>query len=71
MELAGQRIQAEHENEEVEGIERPAQKTRDECVSLGRIQTSKMSDEFHELGCPRDPPLSDDHFLAQAMRMLA
>ena len=47
MELRGQSIYTEDQNEKIEGIQRPAQKTREERIPLDGRQPAKMCDEFH------------------------
>src|SRR5579863_10052348 len=52
MELGRQCADAEYQDEEIEGIEGPAQKTRDECIPLYCGQTLKPINDAHAVRFP-------------------
>jgi hypothetical protein len=47
LKLGGQSIHTKNEDEEIEGVERPAKETGDERIPLHRGQPTKMGEKFH------------------------
>ena len=47
MKLGGQSIHTKNEDEEIEGVERPAKEAGDERIPLLRGQPTKVAEKFH------------------------